>query len=104
MNRDALQNVCTMPLVFKEHGDVSMLELLRQSGYLEHSEAITKDVTVIGVEGPAWLLADFEDRWADDALRQDILDVARALESEASILGVSAHLLGTGHKPADEAV
>jgi ubiquinone/menaquinone biosynthesis C-methylase UbiE len=57
------------------------------------------EVSVVGVEGPAWLLPDFEERWADTALRQDILDVARALEAEPSVLGASAHLLGIGRKP-----
>lgn len=56
------------------------------------------DVNVYGVEGPAWILPDFDARWEDAALRNDILDVARRLESEPSILGVSAHLLGIGHK------
>ena len=62
-------------------------------------EAGFQDVTVLGVEGPAWLLPDFESRWSDPALRRDTLDVARSLESEPSILGVSAHLLGVGRKP-----
>jgi hypothetical protein len=56
------------------------------------------EVDVIGVEGVAWMFADFESRWADEALRQDILNVARALEAEPSIVGVSAHLLGIGRK------
>jgi len=59
-----------------------------------------RDVTVLGVEGPAWLLADFDERWDDPALRKDMLDVARALEAEPSTMGVSAHLLGIGRKPA----
>jgi GrpB-like predicted nucleotidyltransferase (UPF0157 family)/ubiquinone/menaquinone biosynthesis C-methylase UbiE len=53
---------------------------------------------VLGVEGPAWLLSDFEARWDDPVLRKDILEVARALEAAPSALGVSAHLLGIGHK------
>ena len=57
------------------------------------------DVSVLGVEGPAWLLEDFEARWADEAQRKDMMDVARALESEPSIVGVSAHLIGIGRTP-----
>jgi len=56
------------------------------------------EVEVMGVEGVAWMFADFEARWADEALRQDILNVARALEAEPSMVGVSAHLLGIGRK------
>jgi ubiquinone/menaquinone biosynthesis C-methylase UbiE len=56
-------------------------------------------VSVRGVEGPGWMLQDFDARWEDDALRDDILDVARKLESEPSIVGASAHLLGVGRRP-----
>jgi len=55
-----------------------------------------QDVRVLGVEGPGWIVPDFDRRWADAALRADIMNVARALESEAAIVGASAHLLGIG--------
>jgi len=69
--------------------------------HAELERAGFQDVNVLGIEGPGWMLGDFEARWADGALRTDILDVARALEAEPSLLGVSAHLIGTGRKPAD---
>jgi ubiquinone/menaquinone biosynthesis C-methylase UbiE len=50
-----------------------------------------RHVRVLGIEGPAWMLPDFDARWENPALRKDLLDVARALES--------AHLLGIGWKP-----
>lgn len=56
------------------------------------------EVVALGVEGPGWLLADFDARWNDAVIRQDLLDVARALEGEPSIIGASAHLLGIGRK------
>ena len=56
------------------------------------------DVRVLGVEGPGWMVADFDSRWADRAQRDDIMSIARALESEPAILGVSAHLLGIARK------
>jgi SAM-dependent methyltransferase len=56
------------------------------------------EATVLGVEGPAWILQDFDERWDDAALRDDLLDVARRLEAEPSIVGASAHLLGIGRK------
>ncbi len=56
------------------------------------------DVAVLGVEGPGWLVSDFEARWEDEILREDLMQVARALESEPSILGASSHLLGVGRK------
>jgi ubiquinone/menaquinone biosynthesis C-methylase UbiE len=65
----------------------------------ELEEAGFQELSILGVEGPGWLLADFDARWTDPALRKDMLDVARALEREPSIVGVSAHLLGIGSKP-----
>jgi len=56
------------------------------------------EVTVLGVEGPGWLVGDFESRWNDVTTRNDMLAVARALEAEPSIVGASAHLLGIGRK------
>jgi ubiquinone/menaquinone biosynthesis C-methylase UbiE len=53
---------------------------------------------VFGLEGPGWMLADFDERWADPRKREDLLRVARGLERETSIVGVSAHLLAVGIK------
>ncbi len=53
---------------------------------------------VLGVEGPGWLLSDFDARWHDPAQRDVMLDTARVLEAEPSVIGASAHLLGLGWK------
>ena len=55
-------------------------------------------VSLLAVEGPCWIVGDVDARWADPARRADLLDVARRLEAEPSIVGVSAHLLATGRK------
>ena len=62
----------------------------------ELEDAGFSNVSVLGVEGPGWLIADFDSRWADERQRGDLMNVARALESEPAMLGVSAHLLGIG--------
>jgi len=54
---------------------------------------------VFGLEGPGWILADFAERWSDPRRREDLLRVARDLETEASIIGLSAHLLAVGVRP-----
>lgn len=64
----------------------------------EMEEAGFGDVGVLGIEGPAWILQDFDARWDDAALRIDVLNVARALEAESSVVGISAHLLAIGRK------
>jgi SAM-dependent methyltransferase len=64
----------------------------------ELEDAGFSDVRVLGVEGVGWMFGDFDQRWSDEALRHDMLNVARALEAEPSIVGASAHLLGIGRK------
>lgn len=60
------------------------------------------EVTALyGIEGPGWMLPDFDDRWNDPERREVLLAVARALESEPSILGSSAHLLIVGKATAN---
>ncbi len=54
----------------------------------------------LSVEGPAWLLQDFERHWEDAGRRERLLEVVRALEAEPSVLGAGAHLLATGRRPA----
>jgi len=65
----------------------------------EVSAAGLGEVEVFGIEGPGWLLADFNSRWQDAQRREDILRVARLLEAEPSIRGASAHLLAVGRRP-----
>jgi SAM-dependent methyltransferase len=55
---------------------------------------------VFGIEGPGWLLSDVEARLADTRRRSELVQVARMLESEPSLVGISAHLLLVGHKEA----
>ena len=50
-------------------------------------------VELVGVEGPGWLAANFEKRWADPARRQHLLDLVRRVEREPALLGFSPHLL-----------
>jgi ubiquinone/menaquinone biosynthesis C-methylase UbiE len=54
---------------------------------------------VLGIEGPGWLLSDFDTRWADARKRELILAAARAVETEPALLGVSPHLIAVAHRP-----
>jgi SAM-dependent methyltransferase len=65
----------------------------------EVAEAGFAGVEVLGIEGPGWILPDFEERWQDPRRREDLLRAARAVECEPSIRGLSAHLLAAGRKP-----
>ena len=73
------------------HRPEDLVQELVDAGY--------RDVRVFGVEGPCWLLPDFEARWNDLERRRDLLEVARLLEQETSVMGASAHLLAIGTKP-----
>lgn len=53
------------------------------------------DTTLIGVEGHAWLLANLESLLAEPA---PLLDVLRMIESEPSLLGISAHIIAAATK------
>lgn len=51
---------------------------------------------IFGLEGPGWLLSDFDAHWADARMRELILNSARAVETEPTLLGVSPHLMAVG--------
>jgi ubiquinone/menaquinone biosynthesis C-methylase UbiE len=77
------------------------------TAYLHRPEDLRREVTdagfqiegLYGVEGPGWILGDLAERWDDPERREMVLQVARALESEPSVLGSSAHLIVVGRKP-----
>jgi ubiquinone/menaquinone biosynthesis C-methylase UbiE len=76
------------------------------TAYLHRPEDLRREVVdagftvegLYGVEGPGWMFPDFDDRWNDTERREVLLHVARALESEPSVLGSSAHLIVIGRR------
>ena len=66
----------------------------------EAAEAGAEVVEVVGVEGLACWVRSLNDRWKDPVSRETILSSARAIESEPTLLGLSAHLLCVARKPA----
>jgi SAM-dependent methyltransferase len=59
----------------------------------EVAEAGFAGASVYGVEGPGWLVSEFDTWWENDEYRERILQLARAVEAEPSLLGASAHLM-----------
>ena len=53
---------------------------------------------VYAVEGPSWLPSVFDPWWENPVYRERLLAIARALESEPSLLGVSAHLMAVARR------
>jgi ubiquinone/menaquinone biosynthesis C-methylase UbiE len=68
------------------------------TAYFHHPAELANEIAeagltfeaVLGIEGPSWL---FPERWDDPAQQASLLDAARAVEREATLVGLSAHLL-----------
>ena len=58
---------------------------------------LTNEVT-LGVEGAAWFLPDLDARLADPERRVVLLAALAALETEPSLLGVSAHWIAVARR------
>ena len=56
---------------------------------------------LFGIQGPAWLLQNLEEQWANPNCRERLLNIARSLESEPSIIGVSTHIMAIACKTKD---
>jgi len=52
----------------------------------------------LALEGPGWLLQNFEVWWKDSKRREQMLSLIRQLESERSLLGASAHIMAIARK------
>jgi hypothetical protein len=55
---------------------------------------------VVGVQGPAWLLDGFAERWQDDEQRERILAAAEAFEEDEHVAELSPHLLAIARRRA----
>jgi len=78
------------------------------TAYLHHSDDLAQEIRdaglvldgVLAVEGPGWLVPDFDARWHDEQRRQQLLAAIAYIEREPSMIGVSAHLLAIARRPA----
>jgi len=74
------------------------------TAYFHHPDELAEEMTaaalaldgMFGIEGPG-ALAD--GAWIDPGRRPAVLEAARLVEREPSLLGVSSHVLALGHKP-----
>jgi len=65
----------------------------------EARDASLRALSLLGVEGVAFLLGDLAERVADPWAFQILLDSARAVEAVPELLGVSLHLLIVAERP-----
>jgi SAM-dependent methyltransferase len=76
------------------------------TAYFHRPEDLQREITdagfepigLYGVEGPGWMLNDFDERWNDPERREILIRTARALQSEPAVMGCSAHLIVVGRK------
>ena len=54
---------------------------------------------ILAVEGPGWIVPNFDNIWSDDARREKILEIVRVVEEEPSIMGMSPHFMVIARKP-----
>lgn len=74
--------------------------------FFHHPDELSTEVVEAGfsldallaVEGPGNIVPNLTDYWDDTGRRQTLLNTVRALESEPSLLGISAHILAVGRK------
>jgi SAM-dependent methyltransferase len=77
------------------------------TAYLHVPDELAQDIAdagllldgLLAVEGPGWLVPDFEERWQNESRRQQLLDALGRVEREPSMLGVSAHLIAVARRP-----
>lgn len=78
------------------------------TAYFHHPSELRQELTqagfgylaTLGVEGPARLCGrEFARHWRDPFTREWLLDLARSLESEPHLLGVSGHIMAVAIKP-----
>ena len=81
------------------------------TAYLHRPEELKSEIEAVefnleglfGIQGPAWLLQNLEEQWDDPNYRERLLNIARSLESEPSVIGVSAHIMAIARKTEDTA-
>lgn len=53
---------------------------------------------IYGLEGPAWLVRNFDDLWRDPEKQARLVELARLAETEPELLTTSAHLLAVARR------
>ena len=65
---------------------------------IEVEEAGFAPPQLYGLEGPGWLVGNFEQYWSDAKLRARLLTIVRSVETEPTLMGQSAHILAVARK------
>jgi ubiquinone/menaquinone biosynthesis C-methylase UbiE len=76
------------------------------TAFFHHPDELRNEIKEAGfaapqlyaLEGLGWLVPDFDGKWNDQEKRERLLTIIRAVETEASLLGQSAHILAVARK------
>ncbi len=111
LTRDMLEDARLAPLVTRtlqtgQHRPDPDLDFFT-TAFFHHPSGLKREVTKAGfmpgsifaVEGPVRLLKEFGQHWQQRERREWLLGVARQLENEKVLLGVSGHMILTATKP-----
>ena len=98
--------IVTQDLKNGQHRNPTHHPMYFMDTFFHHPDELRREVAqagfavrgIYGVEGPGWLLRDFEEWWNNPEYQERLLRIARILETEPSLLGVSAHLIAMAEK------
>jgi len=102
------QQIVKHDLVDGQHRNPTGNPLYFTTAFFHHPEEIIAEINEAGfqiekllaIDGPGWLLQNFEMHWNDNARRERLLKNMRILEEDPSLLGISAHIMAIARKPA----
>lgn len=89
-----------------QHRNPSNYPAYFTTAFFHHPEELKTEIEeaglqcegILAIEGPGWLLQNFEEHWGELARRELLLEAIRWLEAEPSTLGMSAHIMAIARK------
>ena len=87
-------------------GSPGSMEVYFTTAYFHRPEELEAEIReaglalkeLVAVQGPGWLAEDFPSRWSDLRRREQLLELVRAVEHEATLFGMSFHLMAIAEK------
>lgn len=106
LNDPCFRDIVTQDLASGNHRNPTGNPAYFMDTFFHHPEELREEVEAAhfgqvalhGIEGPGWLLADFDDWWDDESRRAILLGTVASLSTEPSLLGLSAHIMAIGRK------
>ncbi len=89
-----------------QHRSPDNMETYFTTAYFHRPEELEAEIReagltlkeLVAVQGPGWLAEDFSSRWSDLRRREQLLGLVRAVEHEATLFGMSPHLMAIAEK------